>query len=80
MCTWCEPNGWRHKTCNICGSGCFGRSAAISISIATDDPDGEFPYTTTELCLECWRLGGMVAAKERNREIRESLGLPPLDL
>lgn len=56
-----------------------GRWAAISISIATDDPDAEYPYTTTDLCLECAQPGAMGIAQAHNREIRESLGLTPLD-
>ena len=72
MCNWCEAGGWKRRTCNICGRG---HQATISISIATDDPEASFPYTTTDLCSECEQRGAMVMAKAHNREARESAGL-----
>lgn len=77
MCNWCEPNGWKRRTCNICGDE---HPAKVSISLATDDPDSEFPYTTMDLCLECERGGALEMAVAKNREKREILGLTPLDL
>ena len=66
MCNFCESDGWKKKTCNICG---IGSRAYISISIEVPD-GGDYPYTTTDLCLKCWREYGIEAAIEHNEGCR----------
>ena len=67
MCNYCEPNGWRRKSCCICG---VGSEVYISISIATGE-DEEFPYTQTDLCKKCWDEHGVRCAIEHNKECME---------
>lgn len=68
MCNFCEPNGWRRKTCCICGVSKPRDAVYISISIATNDPEELFPYTQTDYCKECWVEYGIVSAFEHNYE------------
>ena len=74
MCSWCEPGGWKNRHCNICG---FGHPAYVSISIATDADDSDYPYTTTDLCRECWVALGIGAALAHNAALREAAGTRP---
>lgn len=85
MCNWCEPDGWKRRTCNVCGDergtdGAYLHPAVISISIATDDPESRYPFTTTDMCLECGRKYPMARARDHNDASRKIAGLTPLDL
>jgi hypothetical protein len=68
-----DPNGWRGMCCNFCGSGSEGK-VYISILIATDDPESEYPYSQIEMCRECWNENGIEAAMEHNAECRNDCG------
>ena len=69
MCNYCEPNGWKKKCCNFCG---IGTPTFISISIAV--PHGsDFPYSSTDLCDQCWLEYGMQAALDHNAQCRNDL-------
>ena len=70
-----DPNGWRNLVCSYCGSGSEGK-VFISILIATDDPESEYPYSQTEMCLEHWKENGIEAALEHNARCREDCGCP----
>jgi hypothetical protein len=70
-----DPNGWRKMTCDYCGRGSEGK-VYISILIATDDPDSEYPYTQTEMCYKCWIENGIKAVLEHNTQFREDCGCP----
>ena len=69
-CSWCEPNGWKSRTCCLCGVSTVG-GVFISISIATDDDESDYPYTTTDLCKRCWGKFGIEPALNHNVEIRQ---------
>lgn len=68
-CNFCKPKGWDKKCCCICGSG---TPAYISICIATENGDEQFPYTQTDLCKQCFDEYGMESAINHNVEIRNS--------
>lgn len=67
-----EPNGWRRTVCNFCGTT---REHTLFISIATDDPKSEYPFSQTDMCKECWDEYGLLAALEHNRQCRADCGM-----
>ena len=73
MCNYCEPYGWQRRCCNFCGAG---TSTFISISISVPH-DGEFPYSSTDMCEKCFREYGIQAAIEHNTQCRNDLGVGP---
>ena len=68
-CNRCNPSGWRDLTCAFCG---LGSEVYISIAIATND-DSDFPYSSMELCKECFDEHGVEPAFEHNRAMREMI-------
>ena len=65
-----DPDGWRGMTCSFCGTT-RPHEVYISILIATDDSESEYPYSQTDMCRQCWEEHGIDAAFEHNRNCRE---------
>ncbi len=70
MCNFCEPKGWKKKVCNFCGTT-KPHTVYISIAIATDRDDEEFPYTQTDLCKPCFETIGIDSFIDHNNECRK---------
>ncbi len=68
MCNFCEPNGWKRKVCNICGTT-REHEVYISISIALENED-DYPYSQTDLCRDCYDKYGIESAMDHNLECR----------
>lgn len=65
MCHYCDPNGWKRKACNICGT----TRVYISICVALENDD-DYPYSQTDLCRECYGAYGIESAMDHNLECR----------